>query len=316
MNPLPTLAKIPLLDWSGSEFLKFYGFTLVIAIIWSWIRTRTVMRNFETLGAAETPTDPYELAYLAAGEPRVAQLAVASLIQKKSVQWKSGPNGKCLMLKSEKFPGHLPEIEEALLASIYQTKPDGLPLTKVIQCLAPYLRAIEVKLAAAGLRPTTTERNKARPRAVYPLIWLGLIGVPKVFLGLSRDKPVGLLLLLLCVTGLAACIIGSRTRRLTPSGERLLSKSRNDYQATRRSVSKREAEELPILSTGVALFGPAILASSAAFAGIHQELRTPLGGANGNTPSGGCGTGSSGCGSSGDGGGGGCGGGCGGCGGD
>lgn len=310
MNSLPLFAKIPLLDWSGPEFLKFYGFTLILAIVWSWVRTRTVMRSFETRGVAEIPTDPYELAYLAAGEPRVLQLTVACLIQKRLIHWKSNREGKRLIMNSENAHSDVPAIEEALLQRIYHAEPEGIRLRDVGLPLSPCLRAIEVKMAAAGLRPTASERNKACIRAIYPLIFLGIAGGIKMFVGLSRGKPVGFLLGFLLITFLAACIIGPRLRRLTPTGERLLAKLRGEQQSAERGASREAREELPVFSHHIALFGTACLISSVAFAGIHDDLKKHFGGANGSTPGGGCGTGSSGCGSSGgDGGGGGCGGG-------
>jgi uncharacterized membrane protein YgcG len=147
---------------------------------------------------------------------------------------------------------------------------------------------------------------------------LGVIGLVKLVIGINREKPVWYLVVFLILTVIAAWVIASRTRRLTPAGERVLADLRTKHHLATGSTDRRKSEDLPMISEGVALFGAVSLASSFAYADLYQDLNRITGKTKADA-SGGC---SSGCGgisggsSGSDSGGSGCGGGgCGGCGG-
>lgn len=299
-------AEIPVFDLNGPAFLAFYVVMLVIAAIWSFARARSAANRFDRAGYYPELTDPYETAYLAAGAPRVAQLAAARLIQSGHVEWKSGFTGKRLVFLNSKGGGYH-RVEWKMLSAIEQKGIGGLPVPAAYATVLPEMRALEVKLASLGLRPTEGERKKAGWSAALPLIALLAIGGIKLLVGITRDKPVGFLIILMIVTLILALVAVSSTRRLTPSGEELLAKLRSE---------NRPRNDAPFedVCWSLALMGPAVLAGIPAFSGIHQHLEKQMGAAASGGSSGGCGSSSSGCGggSSGCGGGGGCGG----CGGD
>jgi uncharacterized protein (TIGR04222 family) len=136
-------------------------------------------------------------------------------------------------------------------------------------------------------------------------------GGAKIMVGLNRNRPVELLVLL-CVLTLAISIpfVFAASKR-TWRGGKVLSLLQRDYAAAQRAASRSESEANPAglhLAMGLALLGPAVLAGSA-FGDLHRLMLPPSSGGSGCSGTSGCG---SGCG----GGGGGCGGGgCGGCGG-
>jgi len=320
--PLETIAAIPLLDWDGPRFLLFYLTALIVLAMWCRSRVRSSLHRYEDdRHQAAMPTDPFEAAYLASGPGRVAQLAVARLLHRGLVHWKSGMFGSKLIVRAEQVPADVSEAERGLLERIIAMNEKGLPVNEAGRWVYPSLRAIEVRLASQGLRPTHEERSGRRIISVMPLIGLALLGIIKVFLGIGRDKPVWFLVALLVITLVLIIFFASSVPRLTRTGEHLLEKMRLRNETSRHGAQQGDLAELGMFSHSVALFGPIAVAALPCFAPIHGELEklhAKASAASAGGCSSGCG-GITGCGSSGgDGGGGGgsgCGGGCGGCGG-
>jgi len=295
-----TPADIPIFDLNGPAFLAFYAVMLLITAIWSFTRVRSAVNRFDRAGYYPELTDPYDTAYLAAGAPRVAQLAAVRLMQSGHVEWKSGFTGKRLVFLTA-TGGGLNAIERKMLNAIQQKGNRGLPVPEAYTAVLPEMRALEVKLAYLGLRPTEVERRGARLSAAFPLIALLVLGLIKLLIGIARDKPVGFLIILMIVALILTLVAGSSTRRLTRSGEELLAKLR---------MENRPRGNAPFedVCWNLALMGPAVLAGIPAFSGIHRDLEKQMGHAASGSSGGGCGTSGCGSGSSGCGGGGGCGG--------
>ncbi len=139
------------------------------------------------------------------------------------------------------------------------------------------------------------------------------IGVMKVFIGLSREKPVIFLLILLGVSLIAMMVIISRVPRLTKKGEEMVATLHENHGELEKRVLSSQAVSNQEAAIALSLLGPACLVGLGSYLGIDHMLSKHLtnmgkSGGDGGCSSGGCGGGSS-CG------GGGCGGGCGGCGG-
>lgn len=321
---VPWIAEIPLLDWTGPRFLGFYVLALLVVTIWCWRRARRSLGRYERQDVTVEDVDDYESAYLAAGPPRVAQVAVMTLLFRGLVIWKPAIFGARLV-KGE-TPGlvQLPMAEKELLDQVNQAGSKGLAVKNAARAVAPAMRGIEVSLATKGLRPTKEERGNAGLVSVTPLIALGVLGLFKLVIGIARDKPVMFLVMLLFLTFIVTCIVHAQVPRLTAAGEALLANLRGRNEARRRASSRPDEYGPDLVSGSVALFGPVALASMPIFAPIHGELENlhaKAAAASGSGCSSGCGTGAS-ISSGGDGGGGGdsggsgCGGGgCGGCGG-
>jgi uncharacterized protein (TIGR04222 family) len=302
-----TSAEIPVFDLNGPAFLGFYATFFVIATIWSFWRARNAVNRFDRTGYFPELTDPYETAYLAAGAPRAAQLAVVRLMHSGHVEWKSGFTGKRLLFLKPATGGGLNGIERKMLHAVQQKGNKGLPVSEAHNAVLPEMRALEVRLASLGLRPTESERKKAGWSAALPLLVLLGTGIIKLGVGLSRGKPVGFLVILLFLTLILAIIAGSSARRLTRTGVELLTKLRMEKDRPRGDPS------FEAVCWNLALMGPAALAGIPAFAAMHRDLERQMGNSAASSSSGGCGTSGSGCDSGGSGCGGG--GGCGGCGG-
>lgn len=303
-----TFIAASLFDWPGNKFLAFYAIAFVIALIWSISRRLKVNDKFAHPDARNSElTDPYEMAFLAGGTPRCAQLAVTRLLKTGSIQWKrtkvfSESRLVAIGCAYQDFN----EIERTLFSSILSYGKKGMPLDSVSQLVATRISGIESRLAKAGLRPTSSEEGSRGFFIALPLIILMAIGVVKVLVGLSRDKPVLFLCIMLGVTFFVCAAVASARKKLTPEGENVLARLRD-----RPPVFNPE-ELNQNLMVSVALFGISGIPHGQMLADLDANIKKELS-QIGNKSSSGCGGAagcSSGC-SSGCGGGG-----CGGCGGD
>lgn len=290
-------------DLPGPEFLGLYAVLFVVALAISIRRRIRVNARFSLPGAEDTKlTDPYEIAYLAGGVPRCAQVAVVKLITCGAVEWKrTAILRQSLLVASGSAEAGFHEIERNLYTAILGRGKKGMNLTEIPALVAARISGVESRLAKLGLRPTVSETRGRGCLVTLPLIALLGFGAFKVFVGLSRDKPVFFLIALLVITCLITAAVASNLKKLTPAGEKLLARMR----------AGREAQGDVLCS--VALFGAAS-GLDPSLSGIDSALRKDISNMGNNTGSGGCGGGtgcgnSSGC-SSGCGGGG-----CGGCGG-
>lgn len=316
MNPIPSmeLAGIPILDLTGREFLLFYAFAFIVALVWTLLRRSKALRKFSVVGAEQTQmTDPYEIAYLAGGVPRCCQVAVLRLVEMKCVRWKSHSVFQSRLIAVAPLPAERDEIEMALYETILGYGEKGLPIKEASRVVSPRLYRVETSLAKRGLRPTSSERRGLGFRAVLPLLFLIPLGVIKVIIGVDRERPVILLGLFLLVTLIVAISLAKGIKRLTPAGQGVLDRMREPFSGR---VVDHGKPDLLMLSTGLALMGPSILSAYGHPLGMEKAFMQDLNHMGAVPSSGGC---SSGCGSDSGGGGGdgggGCGGGCGGCGG-
>ncbi len=301
-------AAIPGFDWTGPEFLGFYSAGFVVTLVWSIVRRSRVNEKF-TLPAAAEPslTDPYEIAFLAGGAPRCSQVVLVRLITTGVIQWR-----KAKVFRDSKLVAVGPaatgfnDIERSVYSAILGYGEKGMSLTTIPQRVATRLSGIESKLAKLGLRPTAAEARSRGHLIPLPMYLLLAIGIVKMVIGVSRDKPVGFLIVFMIITLIAAIIVRSAATKLTPMGERLLKQMRVES-------GPGDAGSPDAALCGVALLGISAMANDASLAGLDTALKKQLS-QIGLANSADCGVdassgGSSGCSS-------GCGGGCGGCGGD
>jgi len=315
LKPVLTSASIPILDWQGTEFLVFYIFALTGALIWSLHLKKKAAKRFGSPAPPSPLTDPFEIAFLAGGIPRVCQLAVARLLKLELAKWEKHWSGDRLVPNNNpKPPADLHPVEVVLHTALL-ANPKGIALKNLPALCSPACASLEIRLARLGLRPTASETKLAARRSVLPMLVVLCLGILKLIIGLSRDKPVGILFFLLLGTGFAIVFLKQSLsrKRLTASGTDLLGRLR--MEQANRSRGREFQPDFALWSTGVALAGTYAMIGLADQALIAASLDQNLGrraaAGSGDGGSSGCGTsgcGSSGCGSS-------CGGGCGGCGG-
>ncbi|MBL0916340.1 MAG: TIGR04222 domain-containing membrane protein, partial [Sphingopyxis sp.] len=168
-----------------------------------------------------------------------------------------------------------------------------------VPAVKPGGRGVERRLAAGGLLLDADERRRTAMIAVAPFALLLLIGGIKLLVGLSRDKPVSVLVILLVITLMFAIGRWRSTDNQTRAGRMALAEARKKHDRLRRAPTTGET------GMAVALFGTTVLAGSA-YAAFHQ-WRAPSNSSGGDSSSSssdsGCsGGGSSGCGGCGGGG--------------
>lgn len=292
-----TLSFFSVFDLSGSAFFGLYIGAFFLALAWSVWRRLRANDKFSLPGAAETQlTDPYEIAFLAGGAPRCAQVAAVKLITCEAVDWKrAGVFKESRLVASGHAEAGFNEIERTLFSSILSYGKKGMPVAEIPALIATRLSGIEARLAKLGLRPTASESNGRGCYIMLPILILMFFGVLKVCLDLSRGEPVVFLVILMFITFFIVGFIAVGTKALTPAGEELLARMR----------AGKEAQGDVLHS--VALFGAA-WTGDPRLAGLDSALRKDISQMGRTNSSSGCGTSgcSSGCG----------GGGCGGCGGD
>lgn len=304
------------LDWRGGDFLMLYGSLLIVGILLGITLHYWMRGSKEPLGDAPS-LNPYEVAYLAGAKSRTINAVLARLVSRGHLQVSSEQE----LQVAEALPSSALPLERAVWEAVEN---DG-SLKKLHQRVEDEAKLIAEPLKRQGLMLHSSEEWKARLVSALPMMLLLPLGIMKVVIGLQRNRPVVILVILCAATFfIAVTFIANRAFR-SRRGDALLRRLQQKHAALKdpenaqRQASLARLEEQTDPNSGignparvtaaslplaVALFGPAVLAD-----GPLERLRAVLNPSS----SGGCSSGcSSGCGGGGCGGGGG---GCGGCGG-
>lgn len=277
------------LDWRGPEFLQLYLLLAAAALLFS-LGWRLWQRHRPQVASSPQAQEPpiWQLAYLNGGPRGVVDSAAASLYESGLIGW---------------------DANRREITRLSQETPDD-----------PMLRALLPHLAGPATRTGTAEKSSLierireqlvrlgwwlAPDAARHIAWisalpwwlLSALGVLKIGIGIARDRPVALLVLLVILSLVVALAFQFSRPGISAAGRRALAHFRGRHAVAARAPRAGQ------LGLAVALGGTAVLAATG-FADYHT-LRHP--------PSSGDASGDS---SSSDGGSDGGGSGCGGCGGD
>jgi uncharacterized protein (TIGR04222 family) len=270
-------------DWTAGPFLTLY-LSLALILFVSAFSYRSM------IGPPAHATDPLkvlELAYLAGGARRLGDAVLLAL---------TSGNGATIDPKGNKIT----VTDQTPLATLMDLPP---PLTvkpdmtrqRFQAAVKPFVERVQQRLQELGYYPTDEQMNSFRV-TVLPFVFVLLVfGLNKVLVGAERNRPVGILLVLLVLTTIAGVVLAQRPAR-TRAGKEAL----QTYQAAHARASRAPLDHELLLA--LALSGPVIL-SGTPYAPVYAASQTMNSG--GGDAGGGCGGGGGGCG----------GGGCGGCGG-
>lgn len=293
-------ARTPInpLNWYGPEFLGLYwGLCATVLPLAVWWRRRSS-------GPEETyagpPPGTYALARLADRGQRVADAALAALVH----------TGQAELVPERRIKRATatPPTDPYECAVWHLIGASGWSNVDALRkrALAPNigaLRALDAALEPQGLLLSPAERIRLNQIPLLAALGLGVLGLVKVLVGLSRDRPVGLLVLSLFGLGLGMAMFYLNFGVwATGRGNRLLRDIAPHVRRQQRAGPLAGAT----VALSVALFGVAEL-HNLGLGTLATHLLPPPQDAGGGGDGGG--DGGSGCG------GGGCGG-CGGCGGD
>lgn len=272
-------------DLTGGPFLQLYGGLLVLTILLGLLIPRWLRPDGRSI-----PThDPDELAWLAGGKTRFVDSVVARLLAARALFIV----GKSQFQPDNNHPTRNP-AERSVLALSAPAR-----WKAVERAIEAHADPIRRRLISNELLMDGGTVWQMRFWQTTPYLLLLLFGAIKLEVGMSRDRPVGYLTLLLILTAILALVRFLAVDRRTRSGQAAVVQARRSADRLRRAPTGEET------GLAVALFGTTVLAGSA-WADYHR-MRSAGDGGSTSSDSGS---------SSGDGGGSGCGGGgCGGCGG-
>jgi len=300
-----------LLNLRGPDFLAVY-FTLSCsaALLALWLRW--VLRDPGGDGTYIAPRlDRFEVAYLAGGANGVVDAAVAGLVHC-GILSATDKRGRITVLQP--LPTQVLPLEKGIFGQVQAAMPNGRKLADLRIGAAVIAQQLAPRLREYGLILGARQRVMSRLAPALVMLLVLLLGIAKICVGVSRNRPVGFLLMfcLFVAGGMGAFLIlrPIRTRR----GDAALGVLRRGNAALRTTaVSAIDSLAGDDLVLALALFGPAVLTGSPLQALRLMIQPPPQSGSYAGSSSGGCA--SAGCGGGGCGGGGCGGGGCGGCGG-
>ena len=238
--------------------------------------------------------DAYETAFLAAGKNRAMLAAVGSLADRGALRLDEKEHRLRRDVRSGNAHPFEAAVHDAASVDPGSTFAELSAKCSVSSAFAP----IEDRLRQLGLLPTGDQGLHACLWPTLIALLAPVMAITRIVLGISRDKPVGILIFAFVVSlaiSLSFAVRPHRTRR----GDAVLARLKEKYaeMETRSHLGEQSFDPL-VLPLAVGLFGTGVLANTR-LANLEKKLQTSDG-----CGGGGCGGG---CG------GGGCGG-CGGCG--
>ena len=254
------------MNFTGPEFLTFYISLVVMGIaLAAWLRFSLCLVSTNTKQQPDLNT--YEIAFLAGGNHRLIMAAITSLVKQGYVEVlkEKSPFGRTQskLVVTGKIDAIADPVEKAVAQDILAT--DGA-IEQVFQNSTGMKDSIRSRLEQLGLFPSDAQALKAQ---IYPslivVILLG-IGLCKMAVGISRDKPVGLLLI--CIFGLL--VLGARffvKPQRSRYGEIIFKDLRNRLQHL-KTANSSDSE----LVLAVAFFGATVLMADTALADLYQML--------------------------------------------
>lgn len=308
---LPGCRDLNVFDYRGEAFLKFYVTGFVLALMLSWMITRSARAERQERLSDEMLTDPYEIAFLGGGGRRMVDAALAALFTRGLLKLDAPKNGRAKI-------GAAPAREEVDLHLVEHQVWQALPKNSMAEvgdvrkALIPVAQGMQESLATRGYVFGPAQLRRLSWLAALPLLVMMLIGAAKFCIGLSHGRPILFLVFCLFASLVILLLRLSWMKKRTAAGEGQWQKLNGRSINPLVERDGRHALDPSLAAMAVAVGGTGVL-STPAYQPMHDVIH------RGQAPgsSGGCGSG--GCGSSSGGGGcgGGCGGGgCGGCGGD
>jgi uncharacterized protein (TIGR04222 family) len=294
---------------SGPDFVVLYialfGTVLLIRVIVAGVVSSRALRADNARPGP--PPSVYQLAFLAGGPDRATDAAIAALVERGQLRVNS--------YKQISQAGTRPvEPLERAVADVAQLKTTATIRANVRGSAA--MRALEDGLEQRGLLASTAAKRKARTFGLLLQLAVLVLGVGRLLDGISLNRPVGILVVLVLVTAvltLVAAVRHSKTGARQPSaaGHRVLGQARSAASGPVPAGALAGGMLLGGAAAAVALGGWAMYPDEE----LSAALMPPAGSFGGGGSSGGgsscsgssCSSGSS-CGGGGGCGGGGCGG--------
>lgn len=301
-------------DLAGPDFLLLYlvvmavGFVLAVALR-AWLRS-----PHDALPAGLVRPNAYEIAYLSGGARLTLDTAIAMLVARGVLT--VDVNNRRLVPAPDQTPG-TDLIERGVYDAVIRYR--SLSVDYLHSLPPPEVEQPASRLEAQGLILTDYKARLVRMIPALVFVMIAIFGFLKIAIGISRDRPVGFLVVLTLLAVLVAVLFYRKQSLRTRRGDKFLASLKREnapLQTTARTHPRSLAGH--DLAMAIGLYGLTTVAFSSSLIDLNTIYRpqhnTSGSSASSDASSGSsCGGGSS---SSCGGGGGGCGGGgCGGCGG-
>jgi uncharacterized protein (TIGR04222 family) len=296
-----------LLAWGGcasdSESRFFRGPVFLLLFVGVWLLALVLAaavraverRRFAGHGGALPEISSYEAAYLAGGETRAVEAALATLLAKGAVSFDAD---RARVTATHRPCSDVDGLELRVLESLDPSGPTGMSSLreKASELCEPIVTRLRSERLILSSKPSSLP------------IWIAaapaLMGAARIVTRLGSGRPLGGIigLTMLCVI-VALCVFDDGSN-LTQRGKEALSALKAKYPEFPREASATTLAAQGVLPIAIALYGLSNWSSDSAlagFAGSHTKTGSSDGGCSAGCGGGGCS--------------GGCGGGCGGCGG-
>ena len=268
-------------DLTAGPFLTLYLILLAAAALLSLI----IPALLRPSGRRQAVTDSDQLAWMAGGSARVAESALTRLMTARTVE--QGLGDQFRIERGATFTNH---VEAGIVQLSSPTS-----WRTILQVAENAGIAIEQRLTAMGMLISPAQMARIRQWQTMPFWLLIAFGIPKLFVGVERERPIGYLTTLLFITFVLAAVRFANVDRRTDAAVEAVKAARSNHQRLKIAPTP------PEMGLAVALFGTSVLAGSY-YESLHKLRQSSGDGGSSSSDSGG--DGDSG------------GGGCGGCGGD
>ncbi len=255
------------MNLNGLDFLGFYFLVFGAVLAGGFVFRRTQRKPSDEPTASELDLDPYEVAYLAGGEKRAVNAAIASLVERKvlglipaehRIRWDGTPT-----------EAHL--LERALLRAAQQEV--WSEVSTLHAAAKGILEMIRSRLVTLGLLVSEGRDLGARLWAILMVLATCIFGLAKVSVGHDRHRPAGFLIFLVIASGIAGMVALGRRLGRSRRGDRALERLRHEYRDLEAKAARAQAGlttlEIPMAA---GLFG---LAALAGFDSLKETLKPP-----------------------------------------
>ncbi|MEZ6120657.1 MAG: TIGR04222 domain-containing membrane protein [Pirellulaceae bacterium] len=252
---VPVVMATSPLNLRGPAFLNLYVGLLALGIVLGLLIRNVIRTRRED--SSDQPLQPLEIACIGGGPRRVTQAALAGLLNRQILKSQT-TNGKIKLVPVDDYAIHKVEgstslnpIEKKLLRAV--KKEDG-DIKATLRAPLPEAREIESDLQQRGYIETKASRFVAQWLPVAIMLSLLVLASMKIQVGLSREKPVAILVTFAVVTlfGMLAFMNPVyRTLRGQKAGKWLA-----DHHSTKSGIRVNSTElTTEECITAVALFG-------------------------------------------------------------
>ncbi len=241
-------------DWRGPDFLGFYLVLFPVCFgIALWLRWKWCVPVFEN--TLLTPKlDGYATAYLNGGPILAVNTAVANLINQKVLR--VDPKSR-QVLRTATHPKLAHDLEHAVFAAAISKS--GKTVAEIRSAVKPSVASIAKDLQAKGLVVSDTTAAKVRAFPLLIPLAAVAIGLIKIFVGISRERPVSFLVVLCFLSAGISFLMLLRRPLRSRYGNSVLKKLREQHTGPRllgRNVKNVSSTDF---ATAMGLFGMSAL---------------------------------------------------------